>query len=611
VGAQQDPGGLIVGRWRFSIVKRAGLVAALVLVSGVLPTGVIAADAEAATGSIAGVVWSDSDVNGLRSEAEAGVPQIAVSLLGAPDASGDGAELATQTTATDGTYTFSDVQPGEYEVAFRLSEDWAPTYQDAGDDDTVDSDPDPLTGRTMPISIGDEPVTGVDAGLLLAAETVLIGGRVWEDWNDDGIQQPANERLLADVTVTLQKEKPAKKRRGKRKRKGTRKPQYENVHAVQSSRINGYEFFIRPNGGRYRVVIERPVGYERSDKDQGGSDLIDSDVDVDTGRSALVRGRSSRELDAGLVPLSTIGDRVWLDGNGNGLQDEDEPGLFNALVSLVNVDKATGLFDTTQAWTDADGMYAFQGVRPGTYGLYFSPVGDPKPTLFRVGDDPGLDSDVSDGWHVVPDFEVPDDLLTPEAQAARRALAGWMRTARRLGGVSRGDPDISAGPPGVGPSSADLDLDGLFNQWFDGGFLTDPGSGLVIPESAQEPTVCDTGSTTKDNEVVVSGVTWTVGPNGEQALVVRMKKGLTKDFSFAVIFSVRTPDGALNFVWELHDGELKVGQLDADTGEIIRENGDGFRIIHERDVGILRFLFGPGIIPADADLGLVRSFQRC
>ncbi|MDQ2888006.1 MAG: hypothetical protein M3Y39_18185 [Chloroflexota bacterium] len=51
-----------------------------------------------------------------------------------------------------------------------------------------------------------------------------------------------------------------------------------------------------------------------------------------------------------------LGDRVWFDSNGNGIQDANEPGIANVMVHLYAADGTTLLQTTT---TDANGNYAF------------------------------------------------------------------------------------------------------------------------------------------------------------------------------------------------------------------------------------------------------------
>lgn len=61
--------------------------------------------------------------------------------------------------------------------------------------------------------------------------------------------------------------------------------------------------------------------------------------------------------------LSSIGDTVWYDQDGDGNQDPDENGLAGVTVNLLDLDKNL-LASTT---TDGDGHYRFSGLTPGTY----------------------------------------------------------------------------------------------------------------------------------------------------------------------------------------------------------------------------------------------------
>jgi uncharacterized repeat protein (TIGR01451 family) len=78
-----------------------------------------------------------------------------------------------------------------------------------------------------------------------------------------------------------------------------------------------------------------------------------------------------------------IGDYVWWDENGNGIQDPTEGGIAGATVSLLdgNNQVVTHL-ETGQpitSTTDATGAYDFRGLLPGTYRLQFLlPPDDPS-----------------------------------------------------------------------------------------------------------------------------------------------------------------------------------------------------------------------------------------
>ncbi len=64
-----------------------------------------------------------------------------------------------------------------------------------------------------------------------------------------------------------------------------------------------------------------------------------------------------------VVRPATIGNRVWLDEDGDGVQDAGEDGIANATVELV--DGSNNVVATTR--TGADGGYLFTDVTPGTY----------------------------------------------------------------------------------------------------------------------------------------------------------------------------------------------------------------------------------------------------
>lgn len=80
----------------------------------------------------------------------------------------------------------------------------------------------------------------------------------------------------------------------------------------------------------------------------------------------------SREQNAD--PLANLGDFVWKDLNGNGLQDAGEPGVPNVTVELYEVIsgvRATTVLSTTT--TDGSGKYLFTNLFEGSYQVRFVP----------------------------------------------------------------------------------------------------------------------------------------------------------------------------------------------------------------------------------------------
>lgn len=96
---------------------------------------------------------------------------------------------------------------------------------------------------------------------------------------------------------------------------------------------------------------------------------------------------------ATILPLSSIGDRVWRDTNVNGQQDDGEVGVTGVVVELfASVDgQPSGTVLATTS-TDSDGNYSFQNLQPGDYIVKFTAPEGARFTLANQGDD-ASDSD--------------------------------------------------------------------------------------------------------------------------------------------------------------------------------------------------------------------------
>ncbi len=319
--------------------------------------------------TVGGTVWEDPEGDGIQVGGETGIEGIDVTLWDAALTTA----YATQTTAADGSYTFSNVVAGRSYVL-----EFAPGayvfVPASATDDAADSDADPATGLTDAFTPPSEATYDFDAGLYAP---VTIGGTAWHDLDADGVQD-AGEPGQAGVTVELYAE-------------GT-------LQATTTSDASGDYSFTGYAPGSYSVQFALPDGYSFSPADQGGDDALDSDADPATGQTdtfALLSGATA-DRDAGFWTLGAVGDRVWEDTNGNGMQDAGEPGLEGVDVALYVYNTATLEWDSVDTQvTDADGLYAFTGLDPAQD--YMLDVALPEGYVFTLqdqGDDDALDSDV-------------------------------------------------------------------------------------------------------------------------------------------------------------------------------------------------------------------------
>ncbi len=310
---------------------------------------------------------------------------------------GSGTVIDTTTTDVNGNYLFENLEPGDYAIEVVPPAGYAFTTQDAGGDDTIDSDVDTTTGRTIVTTLdpGENDPTW-DAGLV---GIMSLGDLVWNDVNNNGVVD-AGEPGMAGVTVRLLDSS------------GT-------VLATTTTDANGNYLFSSLIPGDYMVEIVPPSGYVSSTGTNGSATgpyeaAPDPDNDVNnddngTQDGAVIRSgvitlspnsepitdgdvdpNSNLTVDFGLYQPASLGDYVWHDQNGDGVQDPGEPGVPGVTVTLYT-GSGTVVSTTT---TDANGEYRFDNLTPGDYYVVFTNLPPELPfiTAPNMGDD-ASDSD--------------------------------------------------------------------------------------------------------------------------------------------------------------------------------------------------------------------------
>jgi hypothetical protein len=116
------------------------------------------------TASVGDRAWVDEDGDGIQDAGEQGLAGVTVGLQ-----SSDGSYDERQQTNDDGAYLFDQLPPGSYFLVFEAPPDYSIAPQDQGDDDAVDSDPDPATGETDVFDIVEAESSQIwDAGFVPA-----------------------------------------------------------------------------------------------------------------------------------------------------------------------------------------------------------------------------------------------------------------------------------------------------------------------------------------------------------------------------------------------------------------------------------------------------------
>jgi hypothetical protein len=509
-------------------------------------------------GSIGDRVWGDANGNGIQDAGENnGFAGVIVQLKNAA-----GAVIATTNTDANGNYLFTGLAAGNYYVVFPNNINGTiVTTPNVGADDNIDSDADQTTGQTGVITLAaGQAITNVDAGY--CPTTLQLGNRIWNDLNNNGIND--GEAGIAGVTVNLYKDN-------------------DNNNVADGGIIetvvtdaNGYYLFTLLAPGNYIVGVVTPAGYASSSVNGGDPD---NDINLDDNGQITV-GNETRGLaitltgggepgDGGTpndtnvnitydfgfyqAPTGSIGNFVWNDVNGNGLQDAGEPGLSGVQVQLLNA--AGAVIATTT--TDANGAYQFTGLPAATYTVKFLAVAGYGVSPANVGSNDAIDSDVDGTGSVTVVLGAGESNQTIDAGFCPTTLAlgdrvfadlnnNGIRDAAELGiaGVTvniyqDANNDNVADGPAFATTTTDANGNYLFSNLLPGNYIV----GVVNPTGYASSTVNaadpdndidldDNGSVAVGNETRGLAITLTGG--GEPGA---SNTNLTYDFGFYVVCS--------------------------------------------------------------------------
>ncbi len=277
--------------------------------------------------SIAGTVYVDVNDNGIQDAGEPGIAGASVTLNGTDP---NGAITAvTLTTGANGSYLFADLLAGDYVV----TEATPPAFDDGTDvagsvGGTAVNPGDEINSITLPAGTDSVDYDFGEIGTVLS-------GTVYLDDDRDGVIDATETVRLGGVTIILQDAD------GKEVARTTTAP-------------DGTYSFVGLAAGDYTVVQVQPGAY-------GTTTVNTVDVTVPkAGRTGVDFGED----------LGSIGNFVFRDSNGNGIQDAGEAGVAGVKVQLLDP-LGTVIGEVT---TGVDGGYLFDRLAPGSYTVKFVPA---------------------------------------------------------------------------------------------------------------------------------------------------------------------------------------------------------------------------------------------
>ena len=338
---------------------------------------------------MSGRVFIDENEDGLCAEQEPGLEDAVVTAMRG------GTVVATAYADENGMFAFDTLRPGTYRLRYVLSDDTLfannahlnMTNRDAMDAET----------STYTVEMGQQISTDA-VGVVRAAR---IAGRAWMDENVSGsmdAQEPALDGVVAQLLSG----------------DGT-------VLAQTQTSGDGRYAFERLRSGSYAIRFALSDGVLFTDFTGNPGDSCVPVLQGSTGETnafALAMGEARADMNVGGILPGKIGDTVWLDKDGNGLQDYKEPLIPDVSLTLLYVAADGTMTETATVSSDKYGYYAFDALRPGTYVLRLN-AQDGDVLTSRFGAPLGeIDSDIN------PDTGMSDPIALKSGQTLRNIDVG-------------------------------------------------------------------------------------------------------------------------------------------------------------------------------------------
>lgn len=299
-------------------------------------------------GAIHGTAFLDTNYNGLYDEGEPGYEGVTLEAIKLSNSE----SLGKTVTDKDGSFTLENLRGGDYRLRAILPNDgsiFSVTQSGAASEANLfEQRATRRESSVQPISI----VSGGEAAVLVGvARGATISGVVFQDANYNGVWDK-KEKIFSGVKVY------AVDLSG-------------NVVASDTTGPKGVYTLTDIMPGSYFIRVQRKAGYgftRLRPTEKGGSHVVELvDAFGVTDAFNVSMGQAITDMNAGMLPSSTVSGILFHDTNDDGFFNEGEIGMVSAKVRLLSED---GEIDLTRSVKD-DGSYFFDGVMPGKYTLTY------------------------------------------------------------------------------------------------------------------------------------------------------------------------------------------------------------------------------------------------
>ncbi len=293
-----------------------------------------------------------------------------------------GALRSTVQTDENGRYFFGGLSAGNYRVVVDTS-----TLPSALSN-TID--PDGGTANQSDVALGAGEVNLAQDFGYTASTPNTLGGTLWNDADADGVLDGTETSRFRGVSIVLYGAS-------------------GNVVATTTTDSNGDYLFTNLPDGDYRVDVTDDArvlsGYWHSIGPNAGDGITDNNSQADPYAVSLSGGGGHTLGDFGYYRSpAALGDFVWYDDNGDGIQDTGENGVSGVAVALT-ITYPNGDSVKVVRVTDDNGAYDFStllldesfngagGTGQPSYSLTVSRPEGYDFTTQNAGSDEALDSD--------------------------------------------------------------------------------------------------------------------------------------------------------------------------------------------------------------------------